>query len=187
MPDACGLPPDWAQQILDFWFSKLTPRDHFSGTIEVDQTIRAKFGAWWHVVHSHFGVNEAPCVTEALAAIIMLGQFSRNLFRGTPAAYGGDDVAVRLAHWLVESGSDAELPINARQFAYMPFMHSEDRALQVRSVDLFSNLDRPDLVGFAEHHKRIIDRFGRFPHRNKVLNRASTPAETRYMETENRF
>ena len=187
MPDACGLPPDWAQQITDFWFSKLTPRDRFSGKIEVDLMIRAKFGALWDVVHSHFAINEASSVTEAHAAIIILDQFSRNLFRRTAAAYSADDVAVRLARWVIETGLDTGLPIDARQFAYMPFMHSEDRALQARSLDLFSNLGRPDLVGYAAHHKRIIDRFGRFPHRNEVLNRSSTTAEIKYMESENRF
>lgn len=187
MADICGLPPGWAKQVLDFWFSELSPRDRFSGKIEVDEMVRTRFGAWWNAVHSHFALNEPSSVTEALGAIVMLDQFSRNLFRGTAAAYSGDEVAVRIARWIIDGGLDAGLPIVARQFAYMPFMHSEDRAMQARSVDLFSRLGQPDLVGYAAHHKRIIERFGRFPHRNKVLNRALTPAETKYMEIENRF
>lgn len=187
MPSLCRLPPNWDQQILDFWFSELSPRDRFSGKNEVDELIRARFGTWWDTVHSHFAINEASSITEALAAIVMLDQFSRNLFRGTAEAYGGDDVALRIARWIIDTGLDAGLPIEARQFAYMPFMHSEDSAMQARSVDLFSRLGRPDLVGYAAHHERIIERFGRFPHRNQVLGRPLTPDETKYMEVENRF
>lgn len=187
MANPCGLPPDWARQILDFWFSELSPRDRFSGRVEVDALIRTRFGTWWNSVHAHFATNEPSTVTEALAAIVMLDQFSRNLFRGTAEAFSGDDVALRIARWVTDTGLDAELPVEGRQFVYMPFMHSEDQAMQARSVALFSNLGRPDLVGYAAHHKRIIERFGRFPHRNKVLTRAPTPAEIKYMETENRF
>lgn len=143
MANICGLPPGWDQQILDFWFSELSPRDRFSGKREVDEMIRTKFGAWWDAVHSHFAINEPSSATEALAAIVTLDQFSRNLFRGTAAAYSGDEVAVRIARWVIDAGLDAGLPIDARQFAYMPFMHSEDRQLQARSVDLFSNLGGP--------------------------------------------
>ena len=113
--------------------------------------------------------------------MIVLDQFSRNLFRGTPEAFAHDALALARAQAAVEAGFDRELKGAMRQFLYMPFMHSEDREVQQRSVALFETLDQPRELDFAIRHKAIIDRFGRFPHRNPILGRTSTPEEIAFV------
>jgi uncharacterized protein (DUF924 family) len=109
-------------------------------------------------------------------------QFPRNMFRGTPEAFATDARALELADAAVAAGFDAHLGLHGRQFLYMPFMHSEDGAAQARCVALFGAMGSAELLGFAQSHKDIIDRFGRFPHRNAVLGRASTPAEIEFIK-----
>jgi uncharacterized protein (DUF924 family) len=112
-----------------------------------------------------------------LATVIVLDQFSRNMFRGNPRAYAADPLARRLARQAIAQGLDAGLRREERLFLYLPLEHSEDRADQARSVELFSTLGREDWTRYALAHKAVIDRFGRFPHRNAVLGRESTPEE----------
>ena len=127
------------------------------------------------------------CLTNfatALAATIVLDQFSRNMFRGTPAAFASDPKALAIAQASVARGFDADLPEKRRQFFYLPFEHSEDAAVQARSVTLFATLGE-GYLRWAQAHKVIVDRFGRFPHRNAVLGRVSTPEEIAFLQEPN--
>ena len=112
-----------------------------------------------------------------LAAVIVLDQFSRNLFRGTPRAFAADFIARRLAKTAIEQGFDAAMKKQERLFLYLPFQHSEDRGDQALSLDLYERLGDEKWTRFAMAHKVIIDRFGRFPHRNATLNRPSSADE----------
>jgi uncharacterized protein (DUF924 family) len=181
------------QDVLDFWF--LTPEhaDHgksrpewFRKDPEFDAAIRARFlpdieGAlaggirdWNAELHG------------ALARIIVLDQFTRNAFRDTPRAFAGDALAQEAAIAMVESGADRLMSPLERWFIYMPFEHAENLELQERSVGLFSALVKGegfgDILEYATRHRDIIARFGRFPHRNRILGRASTPDEIEFLK-----
>jgi uncharacterized protein (DUF924 family) len=181
------LPPDgdWAENVLDFWFRDLGPEAWFRSDRAIDDLIRKRFT----LLHSDLMSRQLlpASAREALAKVIVLDQFSRNLFRGSAEAYAGDDQALETAKALVGAGRDEEFGPTERQFLYMPFQHSEDRADQRRSVELFKKLGRPELIDFAKHHRSLIERFGRFPHRNAILGRASTPEEVEFLRTARSF
>jgi uncharacterized protein (DUF924 family) len=118
----------------------------------------------------------------ALAAVIVLDQMSRNMFRGTPRAFAADQQALRVAETAIARGFDAGLTKEQRVFLYLPFEHCEDRRLQARSVALMASLGDPELARWAQAHQAIVDRFGRFPHRNSVLGRTSTPEEIEFLK-----
>jgi len=118
----------------------------------------------------------------ALAAVIVLDQFSRNMFRGSAGAFATDAKALVLADEAVACGFDSRLSQKERLFLYLPFEHSENPAMQTRSVALFTALGDPEQSKYAEAHKAIIDRFGRFPHRNAILGRPSTAAEEAFLK-----
>ena len=125
------------------------------------------------------------CVADAdkaLAAVIVCDQFPRNMFRGTPRAFATDSKALTIANAAIAKGYDAALTQSQRQFLYLPFEHAEDAASQARAVELFAPLGDAELTKYAEAHKAIIDRFGRFPHRNAVLGRVSTPEEVAFLK-----
>lgn len=173
--------PDWAREVLQFWFAELEERDWWAKDTALDERIRARFAG----LHERLAGTEAGDVRgpEAiLAAVIVLDQFSRNLFRGSARAFAADPVARRLAREAVAAGYDRDMPPAKRLFLYMPFEHSEDRADQRRSVELIASIGRDDWSEYAEAHKAIIDRFGRFPHRNAALGRVSTPEEISAMQ-----
>jgi len=117
----------------------------------------------------------------ALALVVVLDQFSRNMFRGMPRAFAGDPAALAAAAGIVERGFDRLLSAQERTFVYMPFEHAEDLAAQNRSLALFGALD-PNDMEYARRHHEIIARFGRFPHRNAVLGRESTPEEIEFLK-----
>jgi uncharacterized protein (DUF924 family) len=119
---------------------------------------------------------------QLLAAVIVLDQFSRNLFRDTPRAYAADPIARRLARRAIAQGLDVAMTAQERMFLYLPFEHSEDRADQALAVELFAQLGNAEWTGYALKHKAIIDRFGRFPHRNAILNRHSSADEVECLQ-----
>jgi uncharacterized protein (DUF924 family) len=167
--------------ILHFWFTELTPKDHFSKDVALDEAIRARFGATL--------ATAARCELFAwratregrLAEILVLDQFSRNVYRGTPQAFAQDALALALAQELVASGQDRSLPLAQRSFAYMPYMHSESALVHAQAVTLFEQPGMDEPLRFELRHKEIIDRFGRYPHRNAVLGRESTPEELAFL------
>ena len=174
------------RDVLDFWFGQ-PPKNWFRKDAAFDATIRARFGATIDKAVSG-GLREwdrqGPAGT--LARILVLDQFTRNAWRGTPAAFAGDALALAAALVLVESGGDQALTPQQRAFAYMPFEHAEDPAMQQRAVDLFTQLAAQhdgltDTRDYACRHRAVIARFGRFPHRNAILGRPSTPDETAFL------
>ena len=190
MTDAAPL----ARAILDFWF---LPADHpghgayraqwFRKDDAFDAAIRERFGA---EVEAALGVPAGAGSDEALLArILLLDQFTRNIFRGTPRAFAGDARALQLAVALVAGGRDKNFSPWQRWFAYLPFEHSEDLLDQERSVALFAGLRREmrheafdSAHDYALRHREVIARFGRFPHRNAILGRASTAEETEFLK-----
>jgi uncharacterized protein (DUF924 family) len=143
--------------------------------------LRARFAATHEKVNS-LGLGD--CLGDAytaLAAIIVLDQFSRNMLRGTPCAFSSDPKALSLAQAAIDKGLDSAVPERARRFFYLPFEHAEDSAAQERCAALMARLSDPELVKWAEVHKAIIDRFGRFPHRNHILGRSSTAQEMDFL------
>ena len=118
----------------------------------------------------------------ALAAIVVFDQMPRNMFRGSPRAFATDEKALAIADAAIARGFDAGLTRDERMFCYLPFEHAEDREAQARCVALMSALGDPELTKWAEAHKAVIARFGRFPHRNAVLGRTSTPEEIEFLK-----
>ena len=173
--------PAWVGSVLSFWLNELGESDWFAKSDSLDEQIRVRF----LTLHEQVVNSEGSGLTTSrplLAAVIVLDQFSRNLFRGMPRAFAADALARRLARQAIDQGFDAAMTSDERLFLYMPFEHSEDRADQVLAVDLMRALGRDDWTRFAEAHKAIIDRFGRFPHRNAALGRPSTPEELAFLE-----
>lgn len=170
-----GSEPPWVDEVLRYWFDEVGAARWFGGGAELDPEIRERFGALHQsVLDSH----ERPATPRSLlAAIIVLDQFSRHLYRHTAQAYAADAAARRLATTAIELGVDDGLGDAERMFLYMPFQHSEDRADQDLSVRLFADLGNDGWLDYAVEHKAIIDRFGRFPHRNAILERQSTAEE----------
>ena len=173
--------PTWVAEVLEFWFSELTPADWWKKSDEIDARIRARF-LDLHAQVLAAGGGHPDGARPTLATVIVLDQFSRNMFRGTPRAFAADPLARRIAREVINHGLDASLREEERMFLYLPFEHSEHRDDQAFSVRLFSQLGREEWRHHALAHQSIIERFGRFPHRNAVLGRQSTPEELAALE-----
>ena len=168
--------PKWVSDVLHFWFEELSADQWFAKSDPLDAKIRARFLS----LHECLSENDAVGVSmprEILAAVLVLDQFSRNLFRGSPLAFAADPVARRLANLAIEQGFDLSMTVQERVFLYLPFEHSETLADQNKSVALITLLGNEYWTRYAIAHKEIIERFSRFPHRNAVLDRVSTPDE----------
>lgn len=174
------MPSDY-QAILHFWFEEATVKQHFSMDAAFDATIRDRFGKLHAAASSGelFDWRAAP--DGRLAEIIVLDQFSRNLYRDSPRAFACDGMALILAQEAIRSKADRALPVERRLFMYMPYMHSESRAIHAIAELLFESLYLPENLKYERAHKAVIDRFGRFPHRNAVLGRESTPEEVEFL------
>ena len=169
------------QPILDFWFTELTPKQHYAKDAALDETIRTRFSATLDAAArcELFAWRATP--EGRLAEVLVLDQFSRNVYRDTARAFAQDALALALAQELVASGQDRSLPLAQRSFAYMPYMHSESALVHAQAVVLFNQPGMEDTLRFELHHKEIIDRFGRYPHRNATLGRESTPKELAFL------
>ena len=171
------------QDVLSFWFDELTPQQWFNTFAKVDEAIATRF-AQTHDAASRgelFDWRETP--DGRLAEIIVLDQFSRNLFRNDPRSFATDTLALVLAQEAIAAGDDQRINPDRLAFLYMPFMHAEDMAMQdecVRLVD--SRLEDESTLFHAKAHRKLIEKFGRFPHRNKTLGRESTAAEIDFLK-----
>jgi uncharacterized protein (DUF924 family) len=168
---------NWVETILSFWFEDLTEEDWFTRNDATDEAIKARFEPLYREIRT----NVPPAAFEepraALAATIALDQFPRNMFRGTAEAFATDDQATDIVRKALAKRLDEKLSEAEKQFLYMPFMHSEILADQEHSVALFRAQDGGKNEKYAVEHRDIVAKFGRFPHRNRVLGRESTPAE----------
>lgn len=168
--------PSWVGDVIRFWFEELGEQHWFHASDAVDAQIRARFLA----LHERL-MADPDCGVAGpqpiLAAVIVMDQFSRNIFRQDARAFAGDSVARRLSRTAIELRFDAALKKEERYFLYLPFEHSEDLEDQALSVHLIASLGNREWTDYALAHKALIDRFGRFPHRNRVLNRPATADE----------
>ena len=167
--------------VLDFWFTA-TPRElWFARDAGFDAAVAARFGA----LHAALARSVPPewwtGARARLATIIVLDQFSRNLYRDDPRAFAQDAAARLMTRMAIAAGDEAVLDDDQRQFLYMPLMHSEAIADQHACVARFAALGQPEPLAFAEEHRAVVAAFGRFPARNTALGRASTPAELSFL------
>ena len=182
------------QEVRDFWFgapgSESAGQPHREWCVKsdaFDEQIRQRFGATIAIAIAG-GLREwdAEGAQGTLARILVLDQFTRNAWRNTPQSFAGDALALTAARQLVDSGAHAALPPLQRAFVYMPFEHAEDAFMQERAVELFTVLaaEHPgfdEMLDYAHRHRGVIARFGRFPHRNEILGRASTQEEIEFL------
>ena len=167
----------WVGDVLRFWFG-LEPERWWKADPELDDEVRRRFLKLWAEKRELPLPKFLGHPLTALAAVILFDQFPRNMFRGHAEQFATDHLALALARAAVGRGLDDQLEPHERGFLYMPFQHSEDVADQRRSVGLFTALGDDYLLGYARKHHDVIERFGRFPHRNAILGRAPRPDET---------
>jgi uncharacterized protein (DUF924 family) len=169
------------EEVIGYWCEVLTVKDWFQSTPEIDAYIRTEFGAT-HLALSRSVPDAWRATPDAwLAALIVLDQFPRNMYRGSPLAFATDWIALREARLAVDAGADRAVDAGRRNFFYLPFEHSEALADQHRSVELFDALGDDMYRDYAVRHRDVIIEYGRFPHRNPILGRVSTPAEEAYL------
>lgn len=168
-------------EVLQFWFEDTDPKAWWKSDPAFDERIRRRFAAL-HASASQgelFGWRTTP--RGRLAEIVVLDQFSRNLFRGSAQAFAQDPVALVLAQEAISAGAQLALRPVERAFLLLPYMHSESRAIHVEAERLYREFAPPENYDFELRHKAIVDRFGRYPHRNAALGRASTPEEIEFL------
>lgn len=181
-----------SRDVLDFWYG--APADPSYGEFRqawfekdeaFDAEVRDRFGGLYERAANGELDDWREESESCLALVIVLDQFPRNMFRGDRRTHATDDKALETSRYALEHALDRELAPLQRVFLYMPFIHAEDREYQRRSVELFEALahapDAPDLTEYAVGHRDIVERFGRFPHRNALLERASTPEEAEFL------
>lgn len=176
------MAPESPQTVLSFWFETLTPRQWFAKDAALDRHIAEAFGAT--LVAASRGELWAwrSSPRGRLAEILVLDQFSRNIHRDAPGAFAQDPQALVLAQEAVAQGADRHLEVPWRAFLYMPYMHSESLAIHDQAVRLFDQPGLEENLRFEHRHREIIVRFGRYPHRNAILGRESTPQELAFLE-----
>lgn len=168
--------------VLAFWFVQHGPRDWFSVSAEFDNEIREKFFEVHQAITRGETASWRSDIHGRLGEIIVLDQFSRNMFRGTPEAFASDNLALARAQEIVCNEAFAKLSSAERHMALMPFMHSESQDVHEEALRHFTALGNPDALQYEIAHKNIIDHFGRYPHRNATLNRVSTLEEIEFLK-----
>jgi len=169
--------------VIDFWFIETTPQQWFTKDLDFDRLIQSRF----QDLHASATRGELSDWRDApqgrLAEIIVLDQFSRNIYRDTPLAFAYDSLALILAQEAIRTGAPLHLEARHKAFLYMPFMHSESSRIHEQAVTLFGEPGLERNLDFELKHKAIIDQFGRYPHRNAFLGRDSTPEELAFLKT----
>ncbi len=175
-------PINWPQRLLSFWFDAHGMDDWYGGGADFDAEVRDLAEGWHEALRAQPAETFLTDPDTALAAAILFDQVPRNIFRGHADAFATDPLARAIARRIVANGWDQPWPDERRQFAYLPFEHSEDIADQRESLRLMTQLADPVFHDYAQQHFDIIDRFGRFPHRNAALGRATRPDEEAAIE-----
>ncbi|TDM08755.1 MAG: DUF924 domain-containing protein [Ideonella sp. MAG2] len=168
-------------EVLTFWFEELQPAQWWKVDPALDQRIAERFGALHAQARQCELADWRGSARGRLAEVIVLDQFSRNMFRGQAGAFACDPLALALAQEAVTQGLDKRLTPDQRAFLYLPFMHSESAKVHEQAVQLYTALGQQNNLNFELRHKAIIDRFGRYPHRNAQLGRVSTAEELAFL------
>jgi uncharacterized protein (DUF924 family) len=171
-----------AQRVIEFWFEQTQPKQWWREDAAFDRRIAAEFGALHATAVQGALQAWRGALLGRLAEVIVLDQFSRNLYRNTARAFAADPLALALAQEAVATQPVAALAPHYRQFLYMPYMHSESAAVHAIALRLFSEPGLEASLPSERRHQAIIERFGRYPHRNAALGRASTPEELAFLE-----
>jgi uncharacterized protein (DUF924 family) len=179
--------PSQARDVLDFWYHQLEPEQWWVRDNAVDKVVISRFSALYMLVANALPGSWLMTARGRLAAVIVLDQFPRNMFRGSAKTFMTDEIALALAEETIAVGLDKELVRQECSILYMPFQHSEDREVQERSMALYEALGDAGQLDFARKHKTIIDRFGRFPHRNEILGRVSSKEELEFLKAPGLF
>ena len=179
--------PDWVDTVIDFWFDELSQKDWFVSSKKTDAAITQRFSALYRELVAGIPAQAAQDAETALATVIVLDQFPRNMFRGSAEAFASDHLARKVASDAIDNRIDRQLSGSRLQFLYMPLMHSEELADHERCIALFEAADDQNTLKHAIEHCDIVKRFGRFPHRNRVLGRESTPEEAEFLAEHSGF
>lgn len=170
------------QTVINFWFEEIDRSLWWKKDPRFDESIRDRFLDTHRAAALGETFNWRATAEGRLAEIIVLDQFSRNMFRDTPKAFAYDPIALVLAQEAIANQADEKVPEEQRFFFYMPFMHSESALIHQQAVELFSKPGMENNLDFEHRHKAIIDQFGRYPHRNKILGRESTQEEVEFLK-----
>ena len=173
--------------ILDFWFSEQVEPLRFRSTPEFDNEIYQRFLGAWCTARDNELKGWLGTARGCLALVIILDQFPLHMFRGQAKSFSTEQKACEVADHAISAGLDNELTDEERAFLYLPFMHSESLSDQNRAVALYEAVGLASNLHWAKHHRELIQRFGRFPHRNAILGRESTPEEIEYLESKKGF
>lgn len=176
-------PTPTLDDVLDFWFREIPESAWWEKSSRFDTLLRVRFSALHRAAAKGELWHWRRDIHGRLAEIIVLDQFSRNLFRDQAEAFACDGMALVLAQEAIHSGLATELPLKHRAFLYLPFMHSESAAIHEEALRLYAEPGLEFNLDFERRHKAIIDRFGRYPHRNAALGRPSTAEELAFLET----
>ena len=175
------------QELIEFWFSEETSKHWFNSTPTFDQALIDSYESTWVEAKQGELDHWQQSATGSLALVILLDQFPLNMFRGQAKSFSTESKSRDVARVAIDKGFDQELPSSQVSFLYMPFMHSEDLDDQALGVELFKKPGLESNYRFARHHYNIVERFGRFPHRNKILGRESSEAEVEYLNSSEGF
>lgn len=171
------------QKVLDFWFKEIRPEQRFMKDLEFDNTIKQRFGKTIEQAAAGELFSWRESVQGRLAEIIVLDQFTRNVYRDTPQAFAQDAMALALAQEAVAAGALEQLQsVDERTFLLMPYMHSESALIHEVAVPLFKQYASENSYEYEIRHKVIVDRFGRYPHRNEILQRESSAEEIEFLK-----
>lgn len=173
------------EEVLHFWFSELTPEDWWKKSDELDRLIEKRFSKVHQAAIRGELFSWRNSAEGRLAEIIVLDQFSRNIYRGKPDSFSSDSLALILAQEAVRSGDDEQLSPEQKAFLYMPYMHSESVVIHEEAVRLFSQKGLEGNLDFEHAHFNIIKKYGRYPHRNEILGRQSTQEEIEFLKGPN--
>jgi uncharacterized protein (DUF924 family) len=169
------------EDVLTFWFKEIQPKQWWSADPSFDALIKRRFLNLLQEAAAGELYAWRVSAQGRLAEVLVLDQFSRNIYRGTPSAFAQDAIALVLSQEAVAAKALAELNPDERNFLLMPFMHSESRLVHVQAETLFKQFAAPGSYEFELRHKAVIDRFGRYPHRNAILGRISTEEESAFL------
>ena len=175
------------RELLGFWFSDEVSQFWFHSTPEFDQQLRGKYSELWQQAVNGELDSWLDHAEGCVAMVILLDQFPLNMFRGTAESFSSEQQSRDVARHAIENKFDTGLAARQKSFLYMPFMHSENLDDQSLSLQLFDQPGLEENLRFARHHYGIVERFGRFPHRNEILGRQNTEAEVEYLNSKEAF